>query len=85
MDDVFKLLDLFLANTTQLVTELSVFIDELLNDIHLLIQLGELGVCEDLSIRKFLVKRTNLPSKPLDLAWLLGRSLSRENTLGTSG
>ena len=50
MDDVFKLLDFFLANTTQLVTELSVFIDELLNDIHLLVQLGELGICEDFSI-----------------------------------
>ena len=50
IDNIFKLLDLFFANTTQLISELSVFIDEFLNHIHLLIQLSELGICEDLCV-----------------------------------
>jgi len=52
---VFKLFDLIFPYITELIPELTVLIDEFLNDIHLLVQLIEFGVCERFCIRKPLI------------------------------
>ena len=49
--NIFELLDLILSYVAKLVSELTVFVNKVLNNIHLLIQLIELGIGESLSIR----------------------------------
>ena len=53
--DIFKLLNFISTDASQLVAELTVFIDELLNHIHLLIQLIKLRVCERFAVRQTVI------------------------------
>ena len=50
IDDVFELPDFVATDAPQLVAELAVLVNELLDDVHLLIELIELGVCEVLCV-----------------------------------
>ena len=59
IDNVFKLLYLFSTDSAQLVSELTIFIDELLDHVHLFIQLGEFCICQRLGICELIVKTAN--------------------------
>lgn len=54
--DVFKLLDLVPSDFAELFSEFSVFVDEVLDYAHLLVQLVEFGVCQGFGLWKTIIK-----------------------------
>lgn len=62
IDNVFELLDFFLANPAKLVSKLTILVNELLDDVHLFVKLVEFCVCKSLRISQFVIERCNLAS-----------------------
>ena len=73
--DVFKLLDLLLSDAPKLISEFSVFVDKLLNHIHLLVQLVEFRVGQSLGIWQPVVKRAYRQAETLKLWWHFSKTI----------